>query len=53
MNGAAVITFMIPSQICKSKQGESVIECYHTPTAEGLIHLRAHLNTLLFTLDAN
>lgn len=24
--GAAVITFMVPSQICKSKQGESVIE---------------------------
>lgn len=49
MKGAAVITFMIPSQICKSKQGESVIECYHTAASEGLIHL----DTLLFTLGGN
>lgn len=36
MNGAAnstAITFIIPSYICKNKQGESVIEFYRTQTS--------------------
>lgn len=34
--GAAAITVMVPSQICKSKQGEGVIECH---TAASLLCL--------------